>query len=73
MSGDFPGSDLLDNLKEHLEDIESSWEWAHNFITDLMEKREKGRITKLTDQQFLWLTRIHDQYVHGIQWKRNSD
>jgi hypothetical protein len=71
MSADFPGSDLLDNLKEHLDDIESSWDWAYTFITDLMEKREKGQITRLTDKQFMWVTRIHDQYVHGIQWKHD--
>ena len=71
MSADFPGSDLLDNLKEHVDDIESDWDWAHTFITDLMEKREEGKITKLSNDQFLWLTRIHDQYVHGIQWKRD--
>lgn len=69
MSGDFPGSDLLNNLKEHIDDIESDWEWAHTFITDLMEKREEGKITKLTNNQFMWLTRIHDKYVHGIDWR----
>lgn len=69
MSGDFPGSDLLDNLKEHLEDIESSWEWAYDFITNLMQEREEGKIKKLSNDRFKWLVRIHDKYVHGIDWR----
>jgi len=57
---------LLAALEPHLDTIEAENEWEYNFVTDLMERLESGKIEKLTDKQFLKLNQIHNKYILGV-------
>lgn len=54
---------MLDDLKPILPEIESSNEWEHNFIEDMMIKKELGKT--LSKKQFEKLNVIHQKYMHG--------
>lgn len=57
-----PNYTMLDNLKERLEEIEQTSEWDHRFVSDLLIRREEGRLEKLSDKQFMCLLKIHERY-----------
>lgn len=54
---------LLDALEPYLEEIEANDEWAYNFVTDLMERYEDGKIDRLTPKQFNKLNEIANRYI----------
>lgn len=53
---------MLDNLKDVLDEIEEHNDWEHKFVTDLLIRREEGKLEKLTDKQFMKLLDIHEKY-----------
>jgi hypothetical protein len=59
---DAPNYTMLDNLKEKLDEIEEANDWEHRFVSDLLIRREEGRLKKLTDKQFMCLMKIHERY-----------
>jgi hypothetical protein len=60
--GDAPNYTMLDNLKEKLDEIEEANDWEHRFVSDLLIRREEGRLGKLTGKQFMCLMKIHEKY-----------
>ena len=54
---------MLDDLKAVLDDIEASDEWAYNFVTDIMERKENDPDYKLSGKQFEKLNEIHRRFV----------
>ena len=64
---DKPNYTMLDNLKEVLDDIEQENDWEYNFVSDLLIKREEGRLGRLTDKQFMKLFDIHEKYCTGAR------
>jgi len=59
---DTPNYTMLDNLKEKLDEIEQTNDWEYRFVSDLLIRREEGKLGKLTDKQFACLLRIHERY-----------
>ena len=59
---DAPNYTMLDNLKDKLEEIEESNDWEYRFVSDLLIRREDGRLQKLSDRQFMCLLKIHERY-----------
>jgi hypothetical protein len=57
-----PNYTMLDNLKPKLEEIEETNDWEYRFVSDLLIRREEGRLEKLTDRQFICLLKIHERY-----------
>lgn len=57
-----PNYTMLDNLKEKLEEIEQANDWEYRFVSDLLIRREEGRLEKLSDRQFMCLLKIHECY-----------
>lgn len=55
---------LLNALWDYLDDIEADNEWELQFVTDLMERDEKGQ-HQLTGKQFNVLNRIANKYLMG--------
>lgn len=57
---------MLDNLKEVLDDIAADDEWAHQFVEDLLIKREEAAVAKrqfkLSPKQFNKLVDIHERW-----------
>ena len=62
MASDAPNYTMLDALKKNLDEIEDFDPWAHEFVEDLLIRREEGRLGKLTDKQFMKLLEIHERY-----------
>lgn len=56
---------LLNQLKEHLDEIEKEDDYAHRFITDMIIRKEENPDYKLNRKQFKFLLRIHTQYCGG--------
>ena len=54
---------MLDDLKTVLDDIEAKDEWAYNFVTDIMERKENNPDYRLTGNQFEKLNEIHRRFV----------
>ena len=40
-------------------------EWEEDFVSDLVELRDSGVVTRLTPAQLEKLTRLHDQHFAG--------
>lgn len=59
---DAPNYTMLDKLKEKLDEIEETNDWEHRFVSDLLIRREEGRLGKLTDKQFMCLLKIHEKH-----------
>ena len=57
-----PNYTMLDNLKPKLEEIEATNDWEHRFVSDLLIRREEGRLERLSDRQFMCLLKIHERY-----------
>lgn len=57
-----PNYTMLDNLKQKLDEIGQASEADHCFVSDLLIRREEGRLKKLSDAQFMGLLKIHEQY-----------
>lgn len=58
-------SKLLDDLRSVLDDIEKQDDWAHKFVSDILERREHNPDYKLSIKQFNKLDEIHQKYVKG--------
>lgn len=58
-------SRMLPQLAAVLDDIEKEDDWAHKFVTDILERREKNPGYKLTGKQFEKLNEIHKRFVLG--------
>ena len=56
---------MLDDLKEVLDDIESSDDWAWRFVSDILERKESQPGYKLSGKQFEKLNQIHQKFVKG--------
>ena len=54
---------MLDDLKTVLDDIEAKDEWAYNFVTGIMERRENKPDYALSGKQFEKLNEIHRRFV----------
>ena len=54
---------MLDDLKTVLDDIEASDEWAYNFVTDIMERKENDPDYKLSGKQFEKLNEVHRRFM----------
>ena len=57
---------LLDQLKEHLDEIEQKDAWAHGFVEKLLIQKEECPDKPLTGKQFTKLCEIHTKYCNGI-------
>lgn len=55
---------MLDNLKAIMDELEKEDEWAHEFVTDILIKKEENPSHQLTKKQFNKLVEIHDKYFH---------
>lgn len=53
----------LDALKDVLEEIEESNDWDYRFVSDLLIKKEEGRLQFVSIKQLEQLERVHSQYV----------
>lgn len=58
-------SRMYDDLRDVLDEIERSDDWAYRFVTDILERREKDPNYKLSPKQFKKLDEIHQKYVKG--------
>lgn len=54
---------MLDDLKDALDDIEHSDEWAHRFVSDILERKETMPDYKLSAKQFEKLNQIHQRFI----------
>lgn len=57
---------LLDQLKDHIDEIEKDDDWAHGFIQSLLIQKETDPDKQLTGKQFTKLCEIHTKYCGGI-------
>lgn len=53
------------DLRNVLDEIERSDDWAYRFVTDILERRENNPDYKLSPKQFKKLDEIHQKYVKG--------
>ena len=53
---------MLDQLKEKLDDIADVDDWAFEFITDVLIRKEENPDYKLTKNQFNKLVEFHEKY-----------
>ena len=53
---------MLDQLKEKLDDIADVDDWAFEFITDILIRKEENPDNKLTKKQFNKLVELHEKY-----------
>lgn len=54
---------MLDDLKDALDEIEREDEWAANFVSDILERKESVPDYKLSGKQFEKLNQIHQRFV----------
>lgn len=54
---------MLDDLKDVLDEIEREDEWAGNFVSDILERKESTPDYKLSGKQFEKLNQIHQRLV----------
>lgn len=50
---------MLDDLEKKLKEVKEKSAKEHSFITDLLRLRARGKLKRLTDDQYKWLCRIH--------------
>jgi hypothetical protein len=55
---------LIDQLKEHMDDMEESDNWAFNFVTRIAIQKEEQPDKQLTGPQFTKLCEIHSKYCN---------
>lgn len=55
---------LLDQLKEHMDDMEERNNWAFNFVTKITIQKEEDPDKPLTGPQFTKLCEIHSKYCN---------
>lgn len=53
---------MLDDLRDNLEEIERKDERAYNFITSILIQKEENPEKKLTAKQFKYLVDLHNKY-----------
>lgn len=53
---------LLDDLKEGIDAIEEVDAEGHEFLQRLLLNREDGKLHQMTQSQFDWLERLHEEY-----------
>ena len=53
---------MLEELKEKLDDIDNEWE--HDFVENIMTKKEEDPDYKLSGKQFSKLADIHTKYCY---------
>lgn len=58
-------SRIYDDLRSVLDDIAKKDDWAHGFVSDILERREQNPDYKLSIKQFNKLNEIHQKYVKG--------
>jgi len=56
---------LLEQLKDVMDEIEATDEWAHNFVEALIIRKEERPDAQLSGPQFKKLCEIHTKYCHG--------
>lgn len=54
---------ILENLREHLDQIEQASDWEYRFVCDQLERLEENPAARLTDKQFRKALRLHQKYV----------
>ncbi|CAB4188133.1 hypothetical protein UFOVP1165_26 [uncultured Caudovirales phage] len=54
---------MLDDLKDAIDEIEREDEWAANFVSDILERKETAPDYKLSGKQFEKLNQIHQRFV----------
>ena len=54
---------MLVDLKDVLDDIENSNDWEYRFVSDLLIRKEEGKLGRLTDKQSEQLERIYGHYI----------
>jgi len=57
---------LLDQLKDHMDEIERKDAWAFTFVENLLIQKEENPDKQLTGKQFTKLCEIHTKYCNGI-------
>ena len=53
---------MLDDLGKKLKEVKEKSATEHSFITDLLRYRGRGKLKRLTQDQWEWLYRIHLQH-----------
>ena len=53
---------LLDDLKRALDDIEEKDNDGFEFLQRLLLEREAGKLHQITEKQFEWVERLHEEY-----------